>query len=72
MSKLEDLIRLRDAVASPDGQKILGECRRFMVEVACRSNSNAEWIKGMGLLIGQLDTIEDRCRKLNEEVTQER
>lgn len=64
MDKMEQLIRLRDAVASPDGQAIVNECHRFMIEVASRSNSNAEWIKGMALMINRLLSIDDECQKM--------
>lgn len=64
MDKREQLIRLRDAVASPDGQAIVNECHRFMIEVASRSTSNAEWIKGMGLLINRLLSIDAECRQI--------
>lgn len=64
MDKREQLIRLRDAVASPDGQAIVNECHRFMIEVASRSTSNAEWIKGMGLMVNRLLSIDDECQKM--------
>lgn len=64
MDKMEQLVRLRDAVASPDGQAIVKECYRFIVEVASKSNSNAEWVKGMGLLVNRLLSVDQECRQL--------
>lgn len=58
------LILLRDAIESESGKLILDECRRYMVEVASMTNSNAEWVKGMGLLINRLQSIDNECKKL--------
>lgn len=33
-----------------------------MVETACRVNAPAEWVKGMGLLIGHLEKAPEECR----------
>ena len=62
MDKQTELIRLRDALATKDGQLILAECRRYMVETACRVNAPAEWVKGMGLHIGHLEKVPGECR----------
>lgn len=35
---------------------------RYMVETACRVNAPAEWVKGMGLLIGHLEKAPEECR----------
>lgn len=43
-------------------QLILAECHRYMVETACRVNAPAEWVKGMGLLIGHLEKAPEECR----------
>ncbi len=62
MDKQTELIRLREALAGRDGEVILAGCRRFMVETACRANAPAEWVKGMGLLIGRLERVDEECR----------
>ena len=35
---------------------------REVVETACRVNAPAEWVKGMGLLIGHLEKAPEECR----------
>lgn len=62
--RIEKLIALRDAIESTNGKLIIEECQRYMVEVASKPNSNAEWVKGIGLLLNQLKSIEEECRKL--------
>ena len=59
------LIRLREAISSEDGQLIINECHRYMVEISAMSNSDAEWIKGMGLLVNRLLSIDEECQRLN-------
>ena len=34
----------------------------ILVETACRVNAPAEWVKGMGLLIGHLEKVPGECR----------
>ncbi len=63
MDNRQKMLRLRDALNGRDGEIILAECRRFMVEVACRANAPAEWIKGMGVLIGHLEQVDEECRR---------
>ena len=46
-----ELIELREFLRSDKGRLLLCYLTDFMVEVSNRSNSNAEWIKGMGMLI---------------------
>lgn len=65
--KLQHLIFLRDAIGSPQGLMIMEEACRYMVEVGSRPNSNAEWIKGMAMLIDRLKSVESECRRINEE-----
>lgn len=60
----DKLIRLRDAISSDSGQAIIDECYRFMVEMSAKGNSNSEWIKGMGLMINRLLSIDDECQKM--------
>ena len=61
-----DLIELREYLRSAKGRLLLCYLTDFMVEVSNRSNSNAEWIKGMGMLINHLNEIDEKCRQLNE------
>ena len=35
-----------------------------MVEMSAKSNSEAEWIKGMGLMVNRLLSIDDECQKM--------
>lgn len=65
--KLQHLIFLRDAISSAQGLMIMEEACRYMVEVGSRQNSNAEWIKGMAMLIDRLKSVESECRRINEE-----
>lgn len=62
--KQKELVALRDSINSNDGKRILDECQRYMVETGSRQNSNAEWIKGMALLINRLKSIDDECQRL--------
>jgi hypothetical protein len=39
-----------------------------MIETASKGNANAEWIKGMGMLINHLKEVDELCqRKFNNE-----
>ena len=58
------LILLREAISSESGQLIINECHRYMVEMSAKSNSEAEWIKGMGLLVNRLLSIDEECQKM--------
>ena len=60
-----ELIELREFLRSDKGRLLLCYLTDFMVEVSNRSNSNAEWIKGMGMLINHLHEIDEKCRQLN-------
>ena len=60
----DKLIRLRDAISSESGQAIIDECYRYMVEMSAKGNSNSEWIKGMGLLVNRLLSIDEECQKM--------
>jgi hypothetical protein len=33
--------------------------------MSAKSNSEAEWIKGMGLLVNRLLSIDEECQRLN-------
>lgn len=52
---------------SEKGRLLLRYLTDFMVEFSTRGNANAEWIKGMGMLINHLKEIDEICQKLNEE-----
>lgn len=61
-----ELVELREFLHSDKGRLLLGYLTDFMVEISIKGNTNAEWIKGMGMLINHLKEIDEQCRKLNE------
>ncbi len=61
-----ELIELREFLHSAKGSFLLAYLTDFMVDTAVKANANAEWVKGMGMLINHLKEIDERCRKLNE------
>ena len=61
-----NLIELRELLNSDKGRLLLCYLTDFMVEISVKSNSNSEWIKGMGMLINHLKEIDQKCQKLNE------
>lgn len=61
-----DLIELREFLNSDKGRLLLCYLTDFMIEIASKTNTNAEWIKGMGMLINHLKDVDEKCRKLNE------
>ena len=60
-------ITVTELMRSEKGRLLLRYLTDFMVEVSTRGNANAEWIKGMGMLINHLKEIDEICQKLNEE-----
>lgn len=60
------LIELRELLKSKSGELFLSYAKDFMVEMSSKSNANAEWIKGMGMLINHFNGVEEECRKQNE------
>lgn len=63
---MNDLIDLREFLRSEKGELLLGYLTDFMVETSVKTNANAEWVKGMGMLINHLKEIDGLCRQLNE------
>ena len=61
-----DLIELRDLMQSEKGKLLLEYLAGYMVEMSVKSNANAEWIKGMGMLINRLKEVDEICRQINE------
>ncbi len=61
-----DLIELRDLMQSERGKLLLEYLSAYMVEMSVKSNANAEWIKGMGMLISHLKEVDEICRQINE------
>lgn len=61
-----NLLAIRELMRSEKGEMLLRYLMDYMVEVASRGNSNAEWIKGMGMLISRLQKVDEECRQLNE------
>lgn len=64
---MNELIELRDFLHSDRGRLLLRYLTDFMVELSIKSTTNAEWIKGMGMLINHLNGIDEKCRKLNDQ-----
>lgn len=63
---MKKLIELREFLSSDKGQVLLSYLTDFMVETSSKCNMNAEWIKGMGMLINHLKEIDKKCQNLNE------
>ena len=63
---MTDLVELREFLHSDKGRLLLCYLTDFMIETASKTNTNAEWVKGMGMLINCLKEIDEKCRKLNE------
>ncbi len=61
-----DLIELRELLQSEKGKLLLCYLTDYMVEMSVKSNADAEWIKGMGMLINRLRQIDEVCRQFNE------
>lgn len=61
-----NLIELREFLKTDKGRLLLCYLTDFMIETASKSNINAEWVKGMGMLINHLKEVDEKCRKLNE------
>jgi hypothetical protein len=59
---------LRDFLNSEGGRQVLSYATEYMIETASKGNANAEWIKGMGMLINHLKEVDELCqRKFNNE-----
>lgn len=61
-----NLIELREFLNSDKGRLLLCYLTDFMIETASKPNVNAEWVKGMGMLINYLKEVDEKCRKINE------
>lgn len=62
----DNLARLNEAVTSPQGQEIINYMCEYMIDMASKSGANAEWIKGMGMLIFHVKDIEQQfLREIN-------
>ncbi len=62
---MDKLLIIREFVHSEGGKMLLEFCKDFMVETSTK-NTNAELIKGMGLLINHIQEIDEKCRTLIE------
>jgi len=62
----DEKVFLSQAIESADGKKILTECQDYMVSLSAKTNVNAEWIKGMGMLIAHIRDIPPQVRKEHE------
>lgn len=63
---MSELIELREFILSDKGKLLLCYLTDFMIKTSSKANTNAEWIKGMGMLINHLHEIDEKCRKINE------
>lgn len=63
---MQELVELREFLSSDKGRLLLCYLTDFMIETSIKCNGNAEWIKGMGMLINHLKEIDQQCRNLNE------
>lgn len=61
-----DILLLREFLHSDKGQWLLSYLTDFMVECSLKTNMNAEWIRGMGMMIHHLKQIDEQCRRENE------
>lgn len=61
-----DYIKIREFLKTEKGQLLLGYLSDFMVEMSVKANVNAEWIRGMGMLINHLKEIDEICQRHNE------
>ena len=61
-----DLIELRESMQSEKGKLLLCYLTDYMVEMSVKANADAEWIKGMGMLINRLRQVDEACRQFNE------
>ena len=61
-----ELVELREFLSSDKGRLLLCYLTDFMIETSIKANADAEWIKGMGMLINHLKEIDKKCRNLNE------
>lgn len=59
----EDLIDLREFLKSKGGRLILCYACDFMIETSSKSCANAEWVKGMGMLINHLKEVDELCQQ---------
>lgn len=57
------LALLNEAVQSEAGQRLLAYMQEVMVETAAAGKSNAEWVKGMGMLISCVKGIGQEFEK---------
>ncbi len=62
-----DLIDLREFLQSARGRLLLCYLTDFMIETSVKANVNAEWIRGMGMLINHLKEVDEICRRQNEQ-----
>ena len=60
---MDKLILLREFLNSDGGRQVLSYATDFMIETASKTNANAEWVKGMGMLINHLKEVDELCKK---------
>lgn len=64
----DKLALLNEALCSGDGETVINLIRDYMIEISAAKNSNAEWVKGMGMALDYLNQIKRdyRNEKLKE------
>ena len=53
-------LALKEALESKSGEIILQAAQNRMVELSAIMNANAEWVKGMGMLIDYLNKAKEK------------
>ena len=60
---MDKLILLREFLDSDGGRLLLCYATEYMIETAAKPNANAEWVKGMGMLINHLNEVDKLCQQ---------
>jgi hypothetical protein len=58
------LALIDEALNSNHGKMIIDLIKEYMVELASHSNSNAEWVKGIGIALARLNDLQKEYRNL--------
>ncbi len=66
MTELEEQLAVREAWESPQGRVLQRESLKFLVQLAKQTGVQAEWLRGIGLLMAHLDDTRERLERLKE------
>jgi hypothetical protein len=58
------LALINEAINSNNGKMIIEFIKEYMVELASHQNSNAEWLKGIGMSLGRLNDLQTEYQNL--------